>query len=266
MGKLYIGNSGSTPAIVKVEEVVKTKFGANIDTFLADIDVDGNLQKTTWSGLLDFSNVKYIGEKALRYMFYEHSGITGVYFSSLESIGNSGLGHAFYNCNTINTVDLSSLKTIADYGMQNTFYGCNRLTGDLDLSSLETVGSYGMAYAFCGNGLQNIDLSSLRTIAERGFNYAFHRHSSITSIDFSSLETIGASAFATAFYGCSKLTKLSFPSLTNIQTSSFGAQMVSSCSSLKEIHFRVDMQTAIEACTGYSNKFGAINAKIYFDL
>ena len=268
MAKLTFGDNSGTPAIFTVQEVPKTKYGATIDSFLEDVDADGNLKKATWSGVLDFSSVKHIGEKALRYMFYEHSGITGVNFSLLESVANSGLAYAFYNCSKINTLDLGSLKTIADYGLQNTFYGCNRLAGDLDLSSLETVGSYGMAYAFCAHGLQNVDLSSLRTIAERGFNYAFYGHASITSIDFSSLETIGASAFATAFYGCSKLTKLSFPALTSVQTSSFGAQMITSCSSLKEIHFRADMQTAIEACTGYSSKFGATTSgvTIYFDL
>ena len=39
-----------------------------------------------------------------------------------------------------------------------------------------------------------------------------------------------------------------------------------SCRSLKEIHFAAKNKEAIEALSDYSNKFGATNATIYFDI
>ena len=38
------------------------------------------------------------------------------------------------------------------------------------------------------------------------------------------------------------------------------------CRSLKEIHFAAKNKEAIEALSDYSNKFGATNATIYFDI
>ena len=38
------------------------------------------------------------------------------------------------------------------------------------------------------------------------------------------------------------------------------------CTGIKEIHFRVDTKSIVEKQADYSNKFGATNATIYFDL
>ena len=66
-----------------------------------------------------------------------------------------------------------------------------------------------------------------------------------------------------AFYGCSSLPSISFPNVTrfNMATSTFYG-----CTALTEIHFRADMQATVEALSGYSSKWGATNATIYFDL
>jgi hypothetical protein len=58
---------------------------------------------------------------------------------------------------------------------------------------------------------------------------------------------------------------MSFPKLQEIDSSALN-KMFSSCNNLAEIHFRADMQTTVEALNGYSSKFGATNATIYFDL
>ena len=64
-----------------------------------------------------------------------------------------------------------------------------------------------------------------------------------------------------AFYNCSSLTSINLPNVTTVGYGAFG-----SCSSLKEIHFAAKNKEAIEALSDYSNKFGATNAKIYFDI
>ena len=61
-----------------------------------------------------------------------------------------------------------------------------------------------------------------------------------------------------------EFSEISFPNLTTVQSNSF-ENAFKYCYSL-EIHFPASIQSTIEACTGYSDKFGARNSTIYFDL
>jgi hypothetical protein len=79
------------------------------------------------------------------------------------------------------------------------------------------------------------------------------------------LQSVNTYGLQNTFYRCTKLTTMSFPSLTSVQSSSFNSTF-NDCTALTEIHFRADMQATIEAMSGYSSKFGATNATIYFDL
>ena len=88
-------------------------------------------------------------------------------------------------------------------------------------------------------------------------NNAFSSCSSLTSIDLPNVTTVGNLAFG----NCSSLTSIDLPNVTTVGNDAF-----LSCSSLKEIHFAVKNKEAIEALSGYSNKFGATNATIYFDI
>jgi hypothetical protein len=190
-----------------------TKFGASVDTWVGDVDENGVLQATTWTGALNFAGVREIGDRSLFYAFYRCAGITGVDFSSLQSVGTYGLSNAFQSCTGITSADFSSLQNVGSNGLSNVFYDCEELT----------------------------------------------------SADFSSLTTVGYNGLYYAFRSCKKLTTMSFPSLTNVQSSSL-SNAFSNCTALTEIHFRADMQATIEGLTGYSSKFGATNATIYFSL
>jgi hypothetical protein len=64
-----------------------------------------------------------------------------------------------------------------------------------------------------------------------------------------------------AFYGCSNLTGAELKACTDIDEIAFYA-----CNSLSTIHFSWRNKAAITALSGYSSKFGASNATIYFDL
>ena len=88
-------------------------------------------------------------------------------------------------------------------------------------------------------------------------SHAFSSCSSLTSIDLPKVTTVGSYAF----YNCSSLTSIDLPNVTTVRDDAF-----SLCSSLKEIHFAAKNKKAIEALSDYSNKFGATNAKIYFDI
>lgn len=152
MGKLYVGNSGSTPAIIKIEEVSKTKFGANIDTFLGDVDENGVLQKPTWTGALNFAGVKEIGYQGLWCAFYGNTRITSLDLSSLQTVGEQGLYYAFQYCRGMTSVYLSSLQTVGTGGLIYAFGGCSKLIA-ISFPSLTNVqtnsfGSASYTYAF----------------------------------------------------------------------------------------------------------------------
>ena len=296
MAKLYIGDSQGTPAIIKIEEVPKKKFGASVDTWIGDLDENGVLSRTTWTGALNFVGVKEIARNGLKYAFYGNAGITSVDLSSLTTVDDNGLYYAFYDCigltsvdlssltsvkwsglyyafhgrNGLTSVDLSSLTSAGIYGLQAAFRNCTGLTS-VDISSLTTVEGSGLYNAFYGcTGLTSVDLSSLTTIASNGLSGVFQNCTGLTSVDLSSLTSVKTNGLESAFYGCTGLVSASFPSLTDVQRNSFGAStyngMLYNCTALTEIHFRADMQATIEAMSKYADKWGAKNATIYFDL
>lgn len=216
--RLYIGDSSKTPAIVKVEEVAKTKYGANVDMWIGEVDENGVLQAPTAQIELNFAGITEIGSHALYYAFCGRSKINSVDLSSVTTIDEGGLADAFQYCTSLTYADLRSLQSVGKHGMLETFKGCINLI----------------------------------------------------NVDFSSLQSIGNLGLQSAFMGCFNITKMFFPALTNVQTDSFGKAVLNNmfynCTRLTEIHFRADMQSTIEAMSQYTNKWGATNATVYFDL
>ena len=88
-------------------------------------------------------------------------------------------------------------------------------------------------------------------------DYAFAHCSSLTSIDVSNVTSIGSNAFDS----CSSLTSIYLPNVTSIGRNAFAH-----CSSLTSIHFAAKNKETIESLSGFSSKFGATKATIYFDL
>ena len=173
---------------------------------------------------------------------------------------------------TLPSITFTGLKSIPGYGFNNKFYKRNFETGSVvSFPDLTTVGSYGMdSCFFTCNSLTSVDLSALTTVGVYGMNGCFPSCVSLTSVDLSALTTVGSFGLRGCFDSCASLTTISFPSLTSVQTDSFGTRAsnycFSDCTALTEIHFRADAQTAIEATTGYADKWGATNASIIFDL
>ena len=111
----------------------------------------------------------------------------------------------------------------------------------------------------------SVSFPDLTTVGNGGLQTCFGGCTSLTSVDLSALTTVSNSGMSSCFGECTSLTTISFPSLTSVQTYSFEDCFVD-CTALTEIHFRADAQTAIEAMTGYADKWGASNASIIFDL
>ena len=88
-------------------------------------------------------------------------------------------------------------------------------------------------------------------------DYAFTHCSSLTSIHLPKVTSIGSNAFR----NCSSLTSIDLPNVTSIGSNAF-----KNCSSLTSIHFAAKNKETIEKLSGFSSKFGATKATIYFDL
>lgn len=101
----------------------------------------------------------------------------------------------------------------------------------------------------------------------KGLDYVFYGNTGITgNINFPKLIKISGFGLEGTFYGCTGLNgNVNFPKLTTIYTKGLYNAFYG-CTGIKELHFRADAKSIIMNTEGYSNKFGATNATIYFDL
>lgn len=211
-------------------------------------------------------------------MFKNCVKLESAYFPELQEVWNSRLfPNTFYFCQKLHTFSAPKLKKIGPYyysgQFQYTFNYCRELV-NVNLTSLETIEGYyacGGMFSSCSK-LETILLPSLKTIGHLSSgggecHTMFSSCSALSTVDLSGLETIlGKNTCQNMFSSCKALTTISFPSLTRIEGTTPMIDMFSGCAALTEIHFRADMQTTVEALSEYSNKFGATNATIYFDL
>lgn len=204
------------------------------------------------------------------YMFDGCKSLVDVNLGNLTTVGGSyACQYMFRNCTALKSVNVSSLQEISGNNSMNyMFYGCTSLEF-INLSSIKKLNGDGSVnYMFFTSGLVSVDISGLETIEGiRASTLMFASCAKLESITYDSLTTItGQYSFSSVFSGCVSLARASFPSLVNVSADSWSATTFQNCSALTEIHFRADVQAAIEATTGYSSKWGATNATIYFDL
>ena len=237
-----------------------TKYGCTVDDFLGDTNSSGQLQLATGNDKdLVFPNVKSLAANALMYKFYRNDALKSVEFPALTTCSTSScMNYAFANSTNIVTASFPALESVTGTSaMQYAFGGCTALES-IDFSSLKVIGN-----------------STTTSTNYRQFYYTFNNCSKLTTMEFPSLEAIYCNGTASAqgtFAYNDKVKKLYFPKLTYIgKTSGYsnataGNNIFYSCSALTEIHFGAENQSAIEASTGYSKKWGRSSATIYFDL
>ena len=218
----------------------------------------------------DFSKLKKISGNYAMCSAFKNTAILSASFPELVSVYDSCLNNAFTDCKSLTSISFPKLPKASGYNVLGYMcQGCSSLTS-VDFSNLTTVdGSNVMSNMFQGcSSLTSVDFSSLVTATGSScLYYLFYGCSSLISVDFSNLTTVtGSSSLGSAFMNCTSLPKISFPSLTTFDSNSFSSMTFYNCSALTEIHFRADVQSQIEATNGYSTKWGATNATIYFDL
>ena len=227
------------------EPVNKSKYGVTIDNMLGAIGEDGSLLTTKEPFVFDGTGIKRLQySNILTYKFF-NSGCTAVYLPDITELSGIELCmYAFASCG-ITTVDISNLRTISKADCCSYMFYNNKITV-VDLHNLTTIDNASCTNMFANNDIREVRLDNLATIS---YN-------------------LGCRAM---FANNKNLQTISFPMLTSVNKGAFGSTSASSqtfygCTGLTEIHFRADMQATIEATTGYSNKWGATNASIIFDL
>lgn len=158
---------------------------------------------------------------------------------------------------------LGNIKIVGDYALQGVF-GYNKNITSIDLSSVEIIKTNGCSAMFGTTVavLVSANFESVVYCGDNGFNDFARSSSHFTTFIISSLKTVGTNGFNNAFRATG-VTSLSFPALKNVNSSGFNLmlQLVSNCT----IHFPANMQTTVEALTGYPN-FGGTNTTVLFDL
>ena len=148
--------------------------------------------------------------------------------------------------------------------------------GKVDFPDLTSVYmSYSLFNAFFKSSIKEINFPELTEITEQSFSNICARCYYLTSVNLPKLKILRSKALEGAFsyagyFDTNGFTTISFPSLNSVATDAFGIDNNTyaflGCIKLTEIHFRANMQATIEAMTGYTAKWGATNATIYFDL
>lgn len=174
---------------------------------------------------------------------------------------------AYQNNNKLSMIYFPSCKTI-DFAA---FFGCTRLA-IVNLANVTSIGSD--AFSQC-SALVTLNLPKVTTLGDS----TFYNCAALTNINLPSVTTIEDSTFL----GCSLLTDVRLPKVKTLKTQAFrncislktiqlpavnsiGSNAFTDCLNVSEIHFAAANKSAITSASGYSNKFGATNATIYFDL
>lgn len=170
----------------------------------------------------------------------------------------------------ITTADMVAQQTSFKYN-GTTYYVTDTLTTFDDLYSWISS-NYSSTYASQMTELYDVNIETLSTSKLRDNNYLtsiyLAKCTSISSyvcyyclklktVNLPKCTSIGSHAFDTSY----NLTSISLPACTSV-----GSDAFYHCTSLTSIHFAAANQATIEALSGYSSKWGASKATIYFDL
>lgn len=152
-----------------------SKFGANLDTFIGEIDANGKLQLPTEQSDLVFTGVQSIVN--LIYKF-TRTGIKSVSFPDLVSLASgSSISGAFYDCPNNTSANFGALQEVSkSYALQNTF-GFNPVLTTVNFPELVTL------------------------TGEKAFENCFIYDTDLTTINFPKLTTASFGTYTNQFQG-----------------------------------------------------------------
>ena len=224
----------------------QTKYGANVDTFLGDVNSNGVLQYPSGNVDLIFTGVKKIGESLytganLAYKFYYNKAIRSASFPDLEEIVvTSGMYYCFFQ-SSLSAVSFPKLKKVtANSAMAYALANTN--VKEVNFESLEEI-SGSSAFSNCMQGYSVYSLSQL----EKCY---FPKLSNIGNASYLFSSCFSQQAKLTDVY-FNALTTSSFGSYTNQLQNMFNANTGISTAAGCTVHFPSNMETTISGLTGY---------------
>lgn len=270
---VYLGKNPVGVGRIVEKKVAKEKYGATVDTFLGDVDADGNYVVPTEPVEINLAGLKSVPNYGFSYKFYGIRKLA-VNANDVVSVGREGFRYAFATPNTFEADSLSvSFDNLEVVDSQNAFeYACHNRASlfnktIISFKKLKKIAASN-AFQYFGNQIDpDFDeiFPSLEEISGNNVFGGAFRIAVNSVITLSKVKKITgstsqyASTIGSIYY---QNTVWNFPSATEFT----GYIWNTGSSYTGEIHFAAANQAAIESCEGYSYKWGFQNATIYFDL
>lgn len=263
---VYLGKNPVGVGRIVEKKVAKTKFGCSVDNFIGDVDADGNYNPSMESFEVNLAGVKSVPIQGLWYRF-AGTNISKFIANDLLSIVAQGFSYCFVFCRNLTEASFDAIEEISDNAC---FSYCFQNTSKLDKISFKKLKKINsdntFNYAFSGTKYSG-DYSEVFPELEEvsGTNALNFQATNSVQYFFPKLKKIiGHSSKINAIFGSAYKSGIIYklPSVTEIT----GYVWNIGSSYAGEIHFAAANQAAIEACEGYSYKWGFAGATIYFDL
>lgn len=259
---LKIGVKVANRVVPEPYPVETERFGVKISNLLGTVDADGNYLIPTEPVVLDLTGVKSLPAETFMYFCYNKK-VNQVLGNDLQEIGRSAFEYAFAYAHNVKL----SMDSIEEISNDKVFFGTFRYVVDsvATFSGLKRIAGNSVFESFAAG---YIDPSStfpvLEEVTGRQAFATFCEYEENDVFVFEKLKKIiGGTAYYYSMFGALYYNNVRwyFPSATEVVGYLWG-----NSNAVCEIHFAEKNRAAIEACEGYSYKWGASKAEIFFDL
>jgi hypothetical protein len=270
---LYLGNKPVGLCKIVEKEIAKEKFGATVDSFLGDVDADGNYVASSEPVEINLAGLKSVPDYGFSYKFYGIRKLA-VNANDVVSVGREGFRYAFATPNTSEADSLSvSFDNLEVVDSQNAFeYACHSRASlfnktIISFKKLKKIAASN-AFQYFGNQIDPDFDEIFPSLEEISGNNVFGGAFRIAVNSVITLSKVKKITGSTSQYSSTiggiyyQNTVWNFPSATEFT----GYIWNISSSYAGEIHFAAANREAIEACEGYDYKWGFAGASLFFDL
>lgn len=163
------------------------------------------------------------------------------------------------------TDKFSSITEIGWQGLLYSYFRCgSSLVGNANFDNLIKVGASGLLSAFASTSITGFSAPLLVEISSSGMKDICKDTLVSGEVRLPELTTVEIEGLKESFVR-TNITKMYFNKLSSCHSTGL-LDMLKDCTTCTEIHFKSGTQSLIQGLDGYSDKFGATNATIYFDL
>lgn len=267
---VYLGKNPVGVGRIVEKKVAKEKFGATVDAFLGDVDADGNYVAPSEPVEINLAGVKSVPDYGFNHKFFNFNNLV-MNASDVTSVGQYAFDTAFGMSAAVDSAFLSvSFDNLEIIDKTYAFYSaCTKRTSSSNETRIlfkklkKITGNYAFSY-FSSSIYANFDemFPALEEISGTQVFYSAFKYAKNQIIALTKVKKIKASSKYYSVFGDINVhdTVWHFPNATEF------TGYIWSTAFAGEIHFAAANQAAIEACEGYSYKWGFAGATIFFDL